>query len=55
MSVENEQNWLNWLHDFPMLQAFVTRRISVPVRYIVHHFCDASHNDYGTVSYPRLV
>ncbi|XP_063048766.1 heparan-sulfate 6-O-sulfotransferase 1-A-like, partial [Engraulis encrasicolus] len=51
--------WKEWLKDLEALSSFKTERCYKPAGYEVkeaqlHHFCNASENGYGTVSYLRL-
>ena len=54
-------SWRIWLQDLPELESFkiprciLTCEIPESVRAELHHFCDASQEAYGTVSYIRVV
>ena len=57
---ENCVRWLKWLKDLPDLQKFNVERCLIPncaekfVEFELHHFCDASTEAYGCVSYLRM-
>ena len=58
---KNKEKWLKWLEELPMLQEFQVERCMAPSRFSfvqdaqMHHFCDASEEAYGAVSYIRLM
>ena len=58
----NMKHWLKWLEELPTLEQFKVQRCLFPqgfeiplVKAQLHHFCDASQEAYGAVSYARLV
>ena len=61
LSPENQVRWSKWLDELPLLGRFKVRRclmpadFGMPVKYELHHFCDASLSAYGSVSYLRAV
>ena len=61
LSPENQVRWSKWLDELPLLGQFKVERCLMPadfgrpVKYELHHFCDASMSAYGSVSYLRAV
>ena len=57
----NARKWKRWQADLPRLEEFEVERCVVPADFgtvkshQLHHFCDASFDAYGTVSYLRSV
>ena len=53
--------WSRWLDELPLLGQCKVERCLMPtdfgrpVKYELHHFCDASLSAYGSVSYLRAV
>lgn len=61
MPEEIKVQWRNWLDDLPSLSRLQVprclqpvKRLEVPVKAQLHHFCDASEAGYGSVSYLRF-
>ena len=61
LSPENQVRWSKWLDELPLLGQFKVERCLMPadfgrpVKYELHHFCEASLSAYGSVSYLRAV
>lgn len=61
LDADNQEKWLQWLEDLPKLQEVQLQRCIIPdgfgriVQANLHHFCDASMEGYGAVSYLRAV
>ena len=61
LEMQNAQKWKGWLDELPLLEGFKVDRCLIPgnfgqcISLQLHHFCDASQEAYGTVSYLRLV
>ena len=56
-----EIKWIKWLEELTTLEnmkiprCIRSRVFQDPVRFQVHHFCDASQSAYGVVTYVRMV
>ena len=54
-------SWISWVHELPKLNQVTLSRCVKPDYFgeiahsQLHHFCDASLDGYGTVSYLRLI
>ena len=59
---DNAKKWIKWLEELPVLeQEYQIPRCLVPASFgtvshaQIHHFCDASNDAYGAVSYLRIL
>ncbi|XP_014676449.1 PREDICTED: uncharacterized protein LOC106816368 [Priapulus caudatus] len=61
LHVDNKNRWLRWLRELPELEKVTVDRCVLPESFgacttmEIHHFCDASQEAYGVVSYLRAV
>ena len=57
----NSLGWLKWIHNLQKVRSFIITRCLNPDGFgcisnvQLHHFCDASQDGYGAVSYLRIV
>ena len=61
LSDVGKRRWLRWLEELPSLESLSVDRCFIPqefgevVQCELHHFCDASQDGYGAVSYIRMI
>ena len=60
LSHDDTESWKKWFDDISLLNQLAIRRCFKPIdfgevkTFQIHHFCDASLQGYGTVSYLRM-